>query len=303
MRDACVQALAPQRGGTFVDATFGGGGHSRAILQELANGRLIAFDRDADAQANIPQDDRFTLIHSNYAYMENYLRYEKAVPVDGILADLGISSHHVDEAERGFSFRFDAPLDMRMDRAAGPTAADIINTYSTAALQKVFSEYGEVRNSRTLAEAIVRHRAAAAIRTTSELATVAQSTLPARENLKKYLAPVFQALRIEVNGELEALTTFLQQCKNVLAPGGRLAILTYHSLEDRIVKNFLNAEEEASEADRLIYGRGIKMWKVEGRKPGAPGEEEIEANPRARSARLRVATRLPVPGAHETPNN
>ncbi|MGZ5243914.1 MAG: 16S rRNA (cytosine(1402)-N(4))-methyltransferase RsmH [Bacteroidia bacterium] len=289
-----IDALNIQPGGIYVDATFGGGGHTRGILDKLdAKSRLIAFDRDLDAQVNIPEDKNFLLIHNDFIHLKNFLQHENALPVNGILADLGISSHQIDVPERGFSFRFDAPLDMRMDKQNPRTAAQILNEEKEEKLVQIFSEYGEVQNSKTLARAIATRRRLEPIETTSQLAALAQSLIPARENLKKYLAPVFQALRIEVNDELNGLKSFLEQSLDVLAPGGRLAIITYHSLEDRIVKNFmqLGRFDEAMSA-KDIFGKSTNPWKNITRKPIIPNEAEIEKNPRVRSAKLRVAEKI-----------
>jgi 16S rRNA (cytosine1402-N4)-methyltransferase len=289
-----IDALNIQPGGIYIDATFGGGGHSKGILEKLdKKSRLIAFDRDLDAQANIPEDENFLLIHSDFIHIKNFLRHENALPANGILADLGISSHQIDVPERGFSFRFDAPLDMRMDKQNPRTAAHILNEEKEEKLVQIFSEYGEVQNSKTLARAIATRRRLEPIETTSQLAALAQSLIPARENLKKYLAPVFQALRIEVNDELNGLKSFLEQSLDVLAPGGRLAIITYHSLEDRIVKNFmqLGRFDEAMSA-KDIFGKSTNPWKNITRKPIIPTEQEIEGNPRVRSAKLRVAEKI-----------
>ncbi len=275
--------------GIYVDATFGGGGHSRVILEKLTTGRLIGFDRDEDAQANIPQDKNFTLVPHDYAHMQNYLRYLKINGVDGILADLGISSHQVDTADRGFSFRFDAPLDMRMDQLIPKTAADLLNSNSESQLQKIFSEYGEIKNSKTLARAIVTSRRIKALETTGQLLDIAGTVIPSRENVKKYAAPVFQALRIAVNDELNALKSFLEQSFHVLKKGGRLVVITYHSLEDRIVKNSLKEENEISDTDAVIYGKSSDKWLSVTRKPITPTEAELRFNPRSRSAKLRIA--------------
>jgi len=275
--------------GIYVDATFGGGGHSRAILEKLTTGRLIAFDRDEDAQANIPKAKNFLLVPHDYAFIGNYLNYLKIKSVDGILADLGISSHQVDTAERGFSFRFDAPLDMRMDQLIPKTAADLLNNDTEVELQKIFSQYGEIKNSKTLARAIVTSRRIKSVETTGQLLDIAGTVIPSRENVKKYAAPVFQALRIAVNDELNALKSFMDQSFQVLKKGGRLVVITYHSLEDRIVKNSLNEEYELSSSDSVIYGKTADKWLAINRKPIVPTEDEMQINPRSRSAKLRIA--------------
>jgi 16S rRNA (cytosine1402-N4)-methyltransferase len=275
--------------GVYVDVTFGGGGHTRAIMENLTTGRLIAFDRDADAQQNIPANENFLLIPHDYMHLKNYLRFLKIEKVDGILADLGISSHQVDTPERGFSFRFDAPLDMRMDKQIPKTAADLLNDNTETSLQQIFSEYGEVKNARTLAKAIAASRKIAPLKTTQQLVKITEEVLPRRENLKKYAAPVFQALRIAVNDELNALRSFLQQSYEILDPGGRLVIITYHSLEDRIVKNFLQEENLSDPNATAIYGTTTEKWKPISRKPIVPDNQEILNNPRSRSAKLRIA--------------
>jgi 16S rRNA (cytosine1402-N4)-methyltransferase len=291
MLQESLDALAINPAGIYVDATYGGGGHSRAILQKLnGKGRLISFDRDLDAQENLPGEKNFTLVHHDFVYLKNYLRHLDAIPVDGILADLGISSHQIDTEDRGFSFRFDAPLDMRMDKQNPRSAKEIVNEESAEELQRIFGEYGEVKNARTLAQAIVRRRKIKQLETTLELTQAAEEVLPARENLKKYLAPVFQALRIAVNNELDGLKSFLQQCLEVLRPGGRLAVITYHSLEDRIVKQFLQGEEDRNIPN--VYGGKQSDWKIISRKPIIPSNEEIEKNPRVRSAKLRIAEKI-----------
>jgi 16S rRNA (cytosine1402-N4)-methyltransferase len=287
-----VAGLAIREGGMYVDATYGGGGHSRLILDSIpkGKGKLIAFDRDVDAQANIPKDKNFTLIHSEFTHIKNFLRYLDIDGVDGILADLGISSHQIDSPERGFSFRYDAPLDMRMDVQSPVTAFTLVNEESAERLQSIFSEYGEVRNAKTLAEAIVRHRKVSPIATTAQLADIADEVKPYKEPLRKYLAPVFQALRIAVNDELEGLKNFLSQCLDVLKPGGRLVVITYHSLEDRIVKNFIqDGNHEGAVEKDAIFGSVVSPWKNITKKPILPDEQEINRNPRARSAKLRIA--------------
>jgi 16S rRNA (cytosine1402-N4)-methyltransferase len=278
--------------GIYVDATFGGGGHSRAILEKLTSGRLIAFDRDIEAQVNIPPNKNFLLVHHDYVHLKKYLRYLEINEVSGILADLGISSHQVDTAERGFSFRFDAPLDMRMDAQIPKTAADLLNQFDEAELQQIFSEYGEVKNAKTLSRAIITGRRIGPLKTTGQLLKIAETVLPHKESLKKYAAPVFQALRIAVNDELNALRSFLQQSYEVLKPGGRLAVITYHSLEDRIVKKFLQESEGEDMQTSAIYGKNTEKWKLISRKPMIPSDFEINNNPRSRSAKLRIAEKI-----------
>jgi len=279
--------------GVYIDVTFGGGGHSQGILSRLsAKGQLIGFDRDVDAQANIPANKNFTLVPHDYAHLKNYIDYLGIDGADGILADLGISSHQIDTPERGFSFRYDAPLDMRMDKQIPKTAADLLNNTSERGLQDIFSQYGEVKNARTLAHAIATTRKIQPLKTTHELIKILESVMPRKENIKKYAAPIFQALRIAVNDELEALKSFLSQAYLVLKPGGRLVVITYHSLEDRIVKNFLNEENLLDANQAMIYGKTSEKWNHISRKPMAPSESEIQQNPRARSAKLRIAEKL-----------
>lgn len=291
-----VSALVTTPDGTYVDATLGGGGHSRAILAALGTaGRLYGIDRDSDAIANAPADARFTAIHGNFRYLTNFLRYYEAEGrVDGILADLGVSSHHFDSAERGFSFRADAPLDMRMNRSGGITAAELLATADEGRLADIFRLYGELRCARRLAKAIVSRRQRDPVTTTGALVAVATPMLnPA--SLKKELAQVFQALRIEVNGEMEALEAFLRATAAALRPGGRLVVITYHSLEDRLVKNFMRTGRTDGKLETDIYGRADTPFKALGSKPTVPDAAEIEVNPRARSAKLRVAERTTSP--------
>ncbi len=288
--DAAVKGLNIRPGGTYVDVTFGGGGHSRAILERLgADGRLIAFDRDADAAANAPGDERFKLITADFRFLKNYLRLEGIDRIDGLLADLGISSHQIDTAARGFSTRFDGPLDMRMDRSETLTAADIVNTYDEQALIRLLNDYSEVPKAHTLARAIVKHRAEHPIRTTGQLAEILTPHLPSKLRNRR-LAQVFQALRIEVNGELESLKQLLWQATQLIRPGGRLAVITYHSLEDRLVKRFIQTGNFSGEVQKDFYGNIRKPFRKLG-KFITPSQEEIAANPRARSAKLRLAER------------
>lgn len=286
-----IEALLLKPEGVYVDATFGGGGHSRAILERLGpKGRLIAFDKDTDALAQAPADKRLILVHNNFRFVHNFVRYHGYPQVDGILADLGVSSHQFDTGERGFSFRFDAPLDMRMNTRAGRTAADLVNDADEKDLERIFRLYGEVENSRRAAALVVKARESAPIRTTGDLARALESILPKMAE-HKYLAKVFQALRIEVNGELEDLDGFLQGAIRSLKPGGRIAVITYHSLEDRLVKNYFKSGYATGEIQRDLMGRGASPLESVERKPILPREEEIAGNTRARSAKLRVARR------------
>ncbi len=285
-----VDGLNVKPDGTYVDVTFGGGGHSREILRRLdEKGRLYAFDQDADARRNIPEDDRFTLIPQNFRHLRKFLRFYGVRSVDGILADLGVSSHQFDSSERGFSTRFDAELDMRMDREAGISALDVVNDYDEQRLAGVLYEYGELRNSRALAGEIARARKNKPIRTSFELRDVLEKYLP-RAKEHKILAQVFQAIRIEVNGEIEALKEFLTQTAEVIKPGGRLSVISYHSLEDRLVKRFINNGIFEGEPEKDFYGNVNTPFRRIG-KMIVPTEEEIKKNNRARSAKLRIAER------------
>lgn len=288
-----VDGLNIQPGGIYVDVTFGGGGHSREILRRLdTKAHLYSFDQDADAEQNIPQgDERFTFVRSNFRYLKNWMRYYGVEHIDGLLADLGVSSHHFDDEERGFSFRFDAPLDMRMNERAGTTAADIVNRYSEEQLADVFYLYGEMKDSRRLASAIVKARAAHALQTIDDLLQVVKPLMP-REREKKDLARVFQALRIEVNHEMDALREMLEAALSILRPGGRLSVLTYHSLEDRMVKNFIRAGRIDGKVQQDFYGRRLTPWRAINNKVILPSQQEQEENPRSRSAKLRIAEKL-----------
>lgn len=292
-----VDGLDCQPEGVYVDVTFGGGGHSREILTRLgADGRLYSFDQDADAEANAPEGDaRFTFVRSNFRYLTNWMRYYghydgTTGSVDGVLADLGVSSHHFDAEERGFSFRYDAPLDMRMNGRGGQTAADVVNTYAEEDLARIFTIYGELKNGRKLAAAIVKARQQKTISQTGDLAAVAQPLMP-REREKKELAKVFQALRIEVNHEMEALEEMLRAAIAVLKPGGRLSVLTYHSLEDRMVKNFMRAGNIEGKVEQDFFGNRLAPLRQLG-KVVIPTPQEQEENPRSRSAKLRIAEKI-----------
>ncbi len=283
-----IELLNIDPNGVYVDVTFGGGGHSRAILEKLENGRLIAFDQDPDALNNTPDDDRFTLVPHNFRYLKNFLRLHNAIPVDGILADLGVSSHQFDVPDRGFSTRFDAELDMRMNPSIGNSAKDILNSYSAEELQNIFTLYGELRSSYSISQTIVKARSEKPITTTGELIDVIRPILPERK-INKLSAMVFQALRIEVNEELEVLKEMLVQAAEVLKPAGRLVVISYHSLEDRLVKNFFRAGNFEGKAEKDFYGNLLSPLKPLSGKAIVPSEEEIAENSRARSAKMRTA--------------
>lgn len=285
-----VDGLNIHPSGTYVDVTFGGGGHSREILRRLGDdGHLYSFDQDADAEGNIPEgDERFTFVRSNFRYLTNWMRYYGVDHIDGLIADLGVSSHHFDAEERGFSFRFDAPLDMRMNGRAGMTAADIVNRYDEERLANVLYLYGELKNSRKLAAAMVKARALKAVETIDDLLQIVKPFMP-REREKKDLARVFQALRIEVNHEMDALHEMLEAALKVLRPGGRLVVLTYHSLEDRMVKNFVRSGRMDGKVEQDFFGRKLTPWRAVNNKVIVPDEEEQRTNPRSRSAKLRIA--------------
>ena len=275
--------------GTYVDVTFGGGGHSREILSRLEkDGRLLGFDQDEDAERNIVDDPRFIFVRSNFRYLHNFLRYHNIEKVDAILADLGVSSHHFDDSERGFSFRFDGALDMRMNKRAGLTAADVVNTYAEERLADIFYLYGELKNSRKLASVIVKARANGQIKTIGEFLEIIKP-LFGREREKKELAKVFQALRIEVNQEMEALKEMLTAATEALKPGGRLVVITYHSLEDRMGKNIMKTGNVEGKTTQDFFGNLQTPFKLVNNKVIVPDEEEIERNPRSRSAKLRIA--------------
>ncbi len=288
----CIDGLNIKPNGVYVDVTFGGGGHSRAIMENLdKNGHLYGFDQDQDAIANAIDDKRFTFVYSNFAYISNFLRYHKVKQVDGILADLGVSFHHFDESDRGFSFRFDGTLDMRMNRKSENDARKVIATYDEERLADILYLYGELKSSRKIASAIVKARAKNPINTTGDLLEVIKPFIkPAQE--KKELAQVFQALRIEVNNEIDVLKSLLQQSIKVLKPGGRLVILTYHSLEDRLVKNFLKSGNIEGKVEKDFFGKVNSPFRLINNKVIVASDEEVERNPRARSAKLRIAEKI-----------
>ena len=288
-----LEGLAIQPKGIYVDVTFGGGGHSREILSRLApEGHLYGFDQDADAEHNVPSDDRFTFVRSNFRYLYNFMRYYgRQGQVDGLLADLGVSSHHFDDQARGFSFRFDGDLDMRMNTRAGKTAADVVNQYSEGELANLFYLYGELKASRKLASTLVKARAEHPIATIGDFLEVIKPFV-GKDKEKKFLAQAFQALRIEVNDEMSALKAMLQGSLRVLKPGGRLVVITYHSLEDRLVKNFLKAGNFEGKSEQDFFGNQQSPFRLVNNKVIVPTAEEIERNPRARSAKLRLAEEI-----------
>lgn len=288
-----IDGMNIHKDGIYVDVTFGGGGHSREILKRLeGKAHLYSFDQDADAEQNIVDNPRFTFVRSNFRYLKNFLKYYgEGEGIDGLLADLGVSSHHFDDAERGFSFRFDAPLDMRMNQRAKQTAANIVNSYNEPALANIFYYYGELKNSRQIAAAIVKERNNKRIETTGELQTIVQPFF-GRDREKKELAKVFQALRIEVNHEMDALKEMLAAATEMLKPGGRLVVITYHSLEDRMVKNIMKTGSIDGDETKDFFGNTSSPFKLITRKPIIPDADEQAMNPRSRSAKLRVAERV-----------
>ncbi len=291
--DESVSALVGSTDGVYADATFGGGGHTSEILSRLSiNGRVLAFDRDSDAIANKPDDSRLTLIRSDFRWIHNHVLHQGYKNgMDGVLADLGVSSHQFDTAERGFSFRYDAPLDMRMNQEATTTAADIVNNYEYEELEKILRLYGEVDNSRKIAQLICKARESSPIATTTDLGKAIESALPKFAE-HKFLAKVYQALRIEVNQEMKSLEKFLTGAAKALKPGGKMVIITYHSLEDRMVKNFIKAGNIEGKVEKDFYGNATAPMKAVNKKPILPQEEEISSNTRARSAKLRIAEKL-----------
>lgn len=290
--DECMDGLDIKPGGTYVDVTFGGGGHSRAILSRLGEqGRLFSLDQDEDARRNSIDDSRFTFVHSNFRFLKNFMRYYEVEQVDGILADLGVSFHHFDDSERGFSFRFEGPLDMRMNRRATETAAHVLATYSEEKLADLFFLYGELKSARRIASAVVSARSVSPVETTEQLLEIVRLYIN-RKQEKKELAQLFQALRIEVNREMESLRCLLEQSVELLAGGGRLVVLTYHSLEDRMVKNFMKAGNVEGRAEQDFFGRINAPLRPVNNKVIVPDEAEIERNPRSRSAKLRIAEKM-----------
>ena len=287
-----IDGLAIKSGGIYVDVTFGGGGHSKEILRRLdEKAHLYSFDQDPDAEKNIVNDDRFTFVRSNFRYLKNWMRYYGVDHIDGLLADLGVSSHHFDDETRGFSFRFDAPLDMRMNKRAGTTAAEILNTYDEEQLADIFYIYGELKNARKIASVIIKTRNEKKIETTGDLMSATEKLFQ-REREKKEMAKMFQALRIEVNHEMDALKEMLNGAKDLLGEGGRLSVITYHSLEDRIVKNMMKAGNVEGKIKQDFFGRIEAPFRLINNKVIVPSDEEQQQNPRSRSAKLRIAEKI-----------
>jgi 16S rRNA (cytosine1402-N4)-methyltransferase len=293
MLNECIEGLNIKPEGIYIDVTFGGGGHSLAILEHIKGGKLIAFDQDDDARKEAEKitSRSFTFCQANFMYLKKYLKLNGVTKVNGILADLGISSHQIDAPERGFSTRFDGPLDMRMNTSGSRTAADILNEDSEEDLHKIFGMYGELKNAKTAARMIAQHRSSQSFSRTTDLKAALQPIAP-RGKENKYFAQVFQALRIEVNNEMKALEDFLHQCGEVIETGGRLVVMSYHSLEDRMVKNYIGKGKTFGEVEKDFFGNEIKPFEAVNRKPIEATEEEIETNNRARSAKLRIAERL-----------
>ena len=290
MLEQCLEGLNIKPEGVYVDVTFGGGGHSRAILERLTTGHLYAFDQDEDAAQNVFDDERFTFIPQNFKYFKNFVQLYHGGKIDGVIADLGVSSHQFDTPEKGFSTRFDGPLDMRMSQMTPNDAATVVNIYDHAALTRILRLYGEMQQPQLIASDIIMARDAEPIETTTQLKMAVQRHLP-RGKENKVLAQLFQALRIEVNQELEALTTFLGQCPDMLASGGRLVVMSYHSLEDRLVKNFMKTGNAEGKEEKDFFGNLLTPYNIITRKPIVPSDEETESNSRARSAKLRIAER------------
>ena len=287
-----IDGLAIKSGGIYVDVTFGGGGHSKEILRRLdEKAHLYSFDQDPDAEKNIVNDNRFTFVRSNFRYLKNWMRYYCVDHIDGLLADLGVSSHHFDDETRGFSFRFDAPLDMRMNKRAGTTAAEILNTYDEEQLADIFYIYGELKNARKIASIIAKTRNEKKIETTGDLMSATEKLFQ-REREKKEMAKMFQALRIEVNHEMDALKEMLNGAKDLLGEGGRLSVITYHSLEDRIVKNMMKAGNVEGKIKQDFFGRIEAPFRLINNKVIVPSDEEQQQNPRSRSAKLRIAEKI-----------
>lgn len=292
MLNECIQGLKIKEDGLYVDVTFGGGGHSKEILKHLGpKGKLYAFDQDLDALENLPDDDRLVFINHNFKYIKQFLQYLKAIPVDGILADLGISSHQINEADKGFAHRLGGDLDMRMDRKSGLKASDVVNTYTEKELLRVFNTYGEVRNAYKLVLLIIAKRKINPVTTIDEFKDAIRNCIPGKEE-SKYLSQVFQALRIEVNEEMKALESLLENSASVLEKGGRLVVMSYHSLEDRMVKNFINSGNVAGEVEKDFFGNKTELFKSLTKKPIIPSDEEIDRNRRSRSAKLRIAEKI-----------
>lgn len=292
MLNQSVDGLSVRKGGVYVDVTFGGGGHSREILRRMdSDGRLFGFDQDGDAAANVPQDGRFTFVLSNFMYIENWMDYYGISGVDGVLADLGVSSHHFDDVKRGFSFRHDAELDMRMNRKSHLTAAEVLNTYDEERLAFVLHTFGELKNARQIARAVIKRRNTAPFARISDLLELLQPFV-GRDREKKDMAKAFQALRMEVNDETGALCRMLEGAISLLVPGGRLVVLTYHSIEDRIVKNYIRSGNAAGKVEQDFYGNRLVPLRAVNNKVIVPAEEEIERNPRSRSAKLRIAEKI-----------
>lgn len=292
MLNECIQGLNIKKDGIYVDVTFGGGGHSKEILKHLGeNGKLYAFDQDLDAVQNLPDDPRLVFINHNFRYIRQFLEYLKAVPVNGILADLGISSYQINTAEKGFAHRLSGDLDMRMDQNAKLKASDIINQYGERDLLKIFNQYGEIKNAYKLVQVIMEKRKVNPITTIEDFKTAISNCIPGKEE-SKYLSQVFQALRIEVNNEMKALEALLENVTDLLAPGGRFVVMSYHSLEDRMVKNFINTGNVEGELEKDLFGKTSLRMKAITRKPIIPSDEEIAENKRARSAKLRIAEKI-----------
>lgn len=288
-----VDGLAIKPDGVYIDTTFGGGGHSREILSRLGKkGHLFSFDQDADAERNSVNDDRFTFVRSNFRYIKNWMRYYGIEQVDGLLADLGVSSHHFDDETRGFSFRYEAPLDMRMNKRAGKTAADILNEAEESQLADILYIYGELKQARRIASAIAKERTTRRIETTADLISVTEGLLGSNGNEKKEMAKLFQALRIEVNHEMDALREMLNGARDLLCPGGRLSVITYHSLEDRMVKNFIKAGNAEGKVSQDFFGRIEAPFRAVNNKVITPSADEQAQNPRSRSAKLRIGERI-----------